>query len=70
MKLHERDTTHRPDLESLPEVKAQRPPPVGYCMGSAFYKYEGTDCYQWFANRSAGFWSPYGEVLTGLEKQA
>lgn len=70
MKLHELDTTHRPDLESLPEVKAQRPPPVGYCMGSAFYKYEGTDCYQWFANRSAGFWSPYGEVLTGLEKQA
>lgn len=68
MKLQEQDTILRCDLESLPEVKAQRPPAVGYCMGSAFYQYEGTNCFQWWANRSAGFWTPYGEVLTGLEE--
>lgn len=67
MKLQEQDTILRRDLENLPEVKAQRPPAVGYCMAAAFYQYEGTNCFQWWANCSAGFWTPYGEVLTGLE---
>lgn len=67
MKLQDRETIHRPDLEKLPEVKSQRPPAVGYCTSAAFYQYEGTDCYRWYALRLAGFWSPYGEVLTNLE---
>lgn len=28
MRLQERDTIQRPDLQNLPEVKAQRPPAV------------------------------------------
>lgn len=68
MRLQERETIQRPDLINLPEVRAQRPPAVGYCMNSMFYQYKGTDCFQWWANTHAGFWSPYGLVLTELEK--
>lgn len=66
MKLQERETIERKDLTHIAEVKAQRPPPVDYCMASMFCQYEGTDAFQWWANRRAGYWTPYGEVLTGL----
>ncbi len=66
MKLQERETIERRDLMDLDEVKAQRPPAVGYCMGSQFCQYEDTDSFQWWANTSGGMWTPYGDVLTNL----
>lgn len=66
MRLQECQMKERSDLAKLPEVKTQRPPAVGYCMDSMFCEYEGTGCFQWWANRG-GAWTPYGEVLTGLQ---
>jgi len=65
--LQSLDTIQRKDLCHLDEVKEQRPPAVGYCMASMFCQYEGTNQFQWWANRSAGYWTPYGDVLTIVE---
>ena len=67
MRLQERHMIERSDLKDLSEVKAQRPPAVGYCADSMFCEYEGTGCFQWWANTRGGCWSPYGEVLTNLQ---
>jgi hypothetical protein len=67
MLLQNKQTIERKDLEELPEVKEQRPPCIGYCMNSMFCQYRGTKCFQWYANRSAGYWTPYGDVLADLK---
>ena len=61
--LKDVEIINRCDLRKLPEAKEQQPPPVGYCMGSNFYQYKDTNLFQWYANTSAGNWTPYGKML-------
>lgn len=67
MILQELETIRRDDLKDLPEVKKQRPPPVGYCHASIFEQYEGTNSFQWWAHMPSAHWKPYGEVLVNLD---
>lgn len=69
MKLKDKQMDRVPELEKVPEVMEQRPPSVGYCMSSMFCRYEKTNCYQWWCNRTAGFWEPYGDVFYFTNKQ-
>lgn len=62
MKLYELSTEHCPELRKHPEFVNQRPHPVGI-MGSGVYKFNGTNVYSWYVNKSAGFWTPYGEPV-------
>lgn len=63
MKLSDKSFERVPELEDIEEVRAERPPSVGYCMAAIFVKYDGTNCHQWYANTHTGYWSSYGEVF-------
>jgi len=61
-KLKELDVIHRPDLKHHHEMEKLGPSPVGI-MGAEVYQYVGTPVFQWYINRVAGFWDPYGDPV-------
>jgi len=62
MKLYESAIVHSPGLKDHPEFAAQRPSPIGI-MGCDVYRFEGTNVYSWYINRTAGYFEAYGDPI-------